>query len=356
MQVVRFANRMARLLVTIIIGRMINNSEGRFGVILLVLFAASAAVGCARKPGVPPGYQGVVELEERVLAFEVPGRVVEVGVHRGERVKEGQVIAKLDDTLERLTRDARAEDVEAATADLKLLEAGARTQDVAALRADVEGAHASLELAQKTADRVRALHASGSVAQAELDRAEADLARATQQKKSVAERLSSLRSGARPEELARGEARADAARSALALEEARLARHQLQVKNDGLVLDVNIESGELAAVGTPAVTVADVTHPFVEVFVPVGELGGLVVGTKADVRVDSSVEAALAEIEYISPKTEFTPRFLFSDRERPNLVIRVRVRVNDPERRLHAGVPAFVHFHEAIPNGESKAR
>ena len=50
------------------------------------------------------------------------------------------------------------------------------------------------------------------------------------------------------------------------------------------------------------------------------------------------------EIEYISPKTEFTPRFLFSDRERPNLVIRVRVRIKDPERALHAGVPAFVRF------------
>lgn len=330
---------------------MINNLEGRFGVVFLVIFAAIAAVGCTRKPGAPLGYQGVVELEERVLAFEVPGRVIEVGVRRGDGVKDGQVVAKLDDTLERLTRDARAEEVQAATADLKLLAAGARAEDVAALRADVEAASASLELAQKTADRVRTLRASGAVAQAELDRAEADLARATQQKKSIAERLASLRSGARREELARGEAKAEAARSQLALEDARLARHQLKVKNDGLVLDVNIESGELAAVGTPAVTVADVTHPFVDVFVPVAELGGLVVGTKAEVRVDSTRETTPGEIEYISPKTEFTPRFLFSDRERPNLVTRVRVRVADPERHLHAGVPAFVQFHEAKGRG-----
>jgi hypothetical protein len=47
-------------------------------------------------------------------------------------------------------------------------------------------------------------------------------------------------------------------------------------------------------------------------------------------------------VENVARKTEFTPRYLFSDRERSNLVVRVRVRVNDPERHLHAGVPAFV--------------
>ena len=317
------------------------------GALVLLLVLGS---GCARKPGVPPGYQGIVELDERVLAFEVPGRVVDVTVRRGDRVKDGQVIAKLDDALERLTRDARASEAQSASADLKLLEAGARVQDVAALRADVRAADANLELAQKTAERARALQASGAVAQAELDRAEADLGRATEQKKSVAERLSSLRSGARPEELARARARADASRSALELEDARLARHELRVKSEGLVLDVAIEPGELAAVGAPAVTVADVTHPFVDVFVPVGELTGLVVGTKADVRVDALADTTPGEIEFISPKTEFTPRFLFSDRERPNLVTRVRVRLADPQRRLHAGVPAFAVFQRgAVP-------
>lgn len=312
-----------------------------------VLLLLGVGAGCERKPGVPPGYQGIVELDERVLAFEVPGRVTDVSVHRGDRVKDGQVVAKLDDALAKLTRDARSEEAQAATADYKLLAAGARTTDVAALRAEVEAANASVDLAQKTAERVRTLHASGAVAQAELDRAETDLARATQQKRSVSERLASLRSGARPEELARAHARVEAAHSALELEDARLARHELKVKSEGLVLDVNIEPGELAAVGAPAVTVADVTHPFVDVFVPVGELGGLIVGTKADVRVDSAPETTPGEVEYVSPKTEFTPRFLFSDRERPNLVIRVRVRVTDPERRLHAGVPAFVLFQRA---------
>jgi hypothetical protein len=47
-------------------------------------------------------------------------------------------------------------------------------------------------------------------------------------------------------------------------------------------------------------------------------------------------------VERINSKAEFTPRFLFSERERENLVIRVRVRIDDREHVLRAGVPAFV--------------
>jgi hypothetical protein len=39
---------------------------------------------------------------------------------------------------------------------------------------------------------------------------------------------------------------------------------------------------------------------------------------------------------------------LFSERERPNLVVRVRVRVEDHDERLHAGVPAFVMFQGGV--------
>jgi hypothetical protein len=47
-------------------------------------------------------------------------------------------------------------------------------------------------------------------------------------------------------------------------------------------------------------------------------------------------------VEHVSRRTEFTPRFIFSPTERANLVVRARIRVDDPQRALHAGTPAFV--------------
>ncbi|RMG95973.1 MAG: biotin/lipoyl-binding protein, partial [Deltaproteobacteria bacterium] len=57
--------------------------------------------------------QGVVEFEERTLAFEVAGRIAEVAVREGDAVEPGMALARLDDALERLERDARAAEARA---------------------------------------------------------------------------------------------------------------------------------------------------------------------------------------------------------------------------------------------------
>lgn len=320
---------------------MIKNMRATTAVVAFVL---PVVVGCGRADASAHGYQGIVELDERVLAFEVAGRVEAIPVRRGDVVKPGDLVGKLDDTLERLSRQARADEANVATADLELLKAGSRAEEVAALAAEVVAAAAAEDLARKSAERARSLRTSGAIAQAEVDRAEAELDRAVQAKRSLEQRLAALRQGARPQEIARAQARLEAARSALELADARLARYSLLSNMEGVVLDVHIDPGELAAVGTPAATVADVTHPFVDVFVPQQEVGGIHPGTKASVRVDSSPNAVDGVVEYVSPKTEFTPRFLFSERERPQLVIRVRIRLDDPRRELHAGIPAFATF------------
>jgi HlyD family secretion protein len=306
-----------------------------------VVLALSVAVGCHGAPQTPPGFQGIVEYDEHTVSFEEPGRIAGVLVQRGAVLRSGDLLAKLDDTLERATRDARAAELRASRADLALLQAGTRREDVAAAAADVNAAAASESLLQTSAARARRLFGDGAVPQAEVDRADSDLEQATARRRSLEQRLAALRRGSRPEEIARAEAMVQQSESALELEDERLARYLLHAPQPGFVLDVEAKAGELAGVGTPAVTLADTGHPYVDVFVPEGDLAGIRIGARATVRVDATSEPFEAVIEYVSPETEFTPKFLFSERERPNLVVRIRVRVEDPAHRLHAGVPAF---------------
>jgi hypothetical protein len=67
------------------------------------------------------------------------------------------------------------------------------------------------------------------------------------------------------------------------------------------------------------------------------------------VRVDARPDALPGRVEAIARRLEFTPRYLFSERERPNLVVRVRVRIDDPKHELTAGVPARVLFEPPAP-------
>jgi HlyD family secretion protein len=319
---------------------MIDYSSAARGVWIVL---AGLVLGCAGRAG-PVEYQGIVEHEERVLAFEVSGKIEHVRVRRGDHLKAGDVIAEVDGTLERLARDARADEARGAQAELALMEAGSRKEDIASLAAQLRAADASLALLQKSRDRAVALHETRSISQAEVDHAEAELARATNERAGLASRLTALQRGARPEELDRTRARAAAASASLALADARLERFVIRATKPDAVLDVHVEPGELAAPGVPAVTVADRANPFVEVFVAQGELAGITPGKKASVRVDALPARLDGVVEHVASHTEFTPKFVFSERERPNLVVRVRIRVDDREGRLHAGVPAFVRI------------
>jgi HlyD family secretion protein len=312
-----------------------------------LLGGALAAAACSRRGSEDSSAaQGIVEYEQRVLGFELGGRVTEIPVIRGDRVKKGQRLARLDDELARTTRSVRTNEERAARAQLALLESGAKPEDIRSLAARVKAARTSEAQAKRNLERERELNRRGVTPQAMVDDLESQLDRATAERQSLEQTLQSMKSGARHPELEAAQARAEAASAVVKLEEERLVRHELRADADGVVLDVHVESGEIVGAGAPVVTLADTRAPYADVFVPQAKVGGIRVGAPARLKVDSLPDSLPAKVESIGQRTEFTPRFLFSNRERPNLVIRVRERAEDPAERLHAGLPAFVQIDE----------
>jgi HlyD family secretion protein len=300
-----------------------------------------AAAGCASRDEPPPGYQGVVELDERLLSFEVPGRVVSVTAVRGQLVDPSMVLATLDDSQAQTAVSVREAEAKAAAERAKLVAAGGRTEDIRALEAQIRAAKANEAYAQKRAADDRTLVAKGAIASSALDESQTRLEAATSERQALEQRLRELRAGARREEVAGAAASATAAQSSVQLEKDRAGKYQLRAVQAGEVLDVHIDPGEVVGAGTPILTVGDTTHPYVDVFVPQADIGPVHVGAGASVRVDSVPQPLAGSVERVERRTEFTPRYLFNH-ERSNLVVRVRVRVQDPQRVLHAGVPAFV--------------
>jgi HlyD family secretion protein len=308
----------------------------------LLLALSIVGVACSDRADDASALQGVVELDERRLGFDVGGRIAELAVREGAVLEAGTRIAALDDAMARAAHDQRAAEVRAAQAQLDLLRAGTRSEDVRAQAAVVEAARAAASRVDQNLARERALAARGAGTAAVVADLEAESRRARAETQAAEQRLRGLRGGARGEELAAAEARLAGATAALAAETERLARHVLVADGPAVVLDVHLEPGEIAAAGAPVVTVADTHRPYVDVFVPQERLGGIRVGAPATVRIDALAQALGGTVEEIGRRTEFTPRYLFSPRERPNLVVRVRIRVDDPTGAVPAGVPAFV--------------
>jgi HlyD family secretion protein len=244
--------------------------------------------------------------------------------------------------LERLARDAKAAEARAVRADLELIEAGSRPEDIRSRRAELASARAQEALAKQSLTRVQSLQKSGVASASDLDDAEATHASAVAHRRDVEAQLGRLRRGAREQEISAAQARAEAAEMAVRSADERIARHSLRAGAAATVLDVHLETDEFAAIGMPVVTLADLHHPYVDVFIPQADIDRISLGQSLTVNVDARDESYPAKVEHIARRTEFTPRFLFSPRERPNLVIRVRVRVDAPDGDLPAGVPAFV--------------
>ena len=93
---------------------MIKNIHPRW-VLLAVLASAGLASGCRAAHGAEPtSLQGVIELEETPIGFELGGRLTQLLVKEGDVVEVGAVLARIDDTLERSSRVARESEAQVA--------------------------------------------------------------------------------------------------------------------------------------------------------------------------------------------------------------------------------------------------
>ena len=77
------------------------------------------------------------------LAFEAQGRIAEIRVDEGDRVRAGQVLARLDDRLAKAQVAAAEATLAQAKARYQLARRGPRGEDIAAARADADAATAS---------------------------------------------------------------------------------------------------------------------------------------------------------------------------------------------------------------------
>lgn len=300
-----------------------------------------ALAACRREDLTAGRYQGMIELEQTDLGFEVAGKLAELKVRPGQRLEAGAAIATLDATLDQGERAIRAQELAVARAELALVEAGARIEDVRAARAQLEAARASFEMLSRQVERERQLLRRGAVAGAHLDELEAQLAQSLAQRQTLEERVRLLSRGARTEELARAHARVAQAQDALALSDLRLAKRALTAPAAGTVLDTYLEPGEIVAAGAPVATLIDRHRPYADIFVPVADGPTLRVGDAMAVTVEGLPGELGGTIERVFPHAEFTPRYVYSPRERPNLMLRLRVRIDDREGKLAAGLPAY---------------
>ena len=365
-------------------------SRKGFAILILVLVAAALtaaafSTGWLRRDSALQG-SGTVEARDIRVGSKIGGRIDQVLVREGDHVRAGEILITFDDkelqasleqaraAAEKAARGYRQEDiaearaaVEQAKADSELRKNGYRQEDIDAAEADVERAKADELRTRLDFQRYDSLAKKDLVSKQQRDTAEANWKVAVAQLESARQKLTQLKRGYRPEEIAAAEAHykqalatlekyehgnrredVEAAKAAYAYEMAQFRERQVVAPSASIVEVLDVRPGDLIAPNTPVATLLESDQIYVRIYIPETEIGRVRVGQKAEVRVDSFPKKAFdGVVEQINQQAEFLPRNVQTREERVHQVFGVKVRINDPSGQVLAGMAADVKLQGA---------
>lgn len=329
-----------------------NSGYGRHTVLVRRLFRAVAlggvllaAVGCSDQRGVPGGpgmltVYGNVDIREVQLAFQDGGRILNLAVDEGVRVKKGQVVAELDATRLRLEAERLNAEVAAQGQLVERLRHGSRPQEIERAKAAVASGRANLRDAQLTLARKQTLLVTNRISQQEVDSASAKVSTWQATLKAAEEEQSLALEGPRREDLAAAEATLAALQAARQLAEQRIIDTKLLAPADGFIRNRILEPGAMAAVGAPVLTLALTNPLWVRAYISEPDLGKVREGMPVQVHSDSHPgKTYQGWVGFVSSTAEFTPKTVETTELRTKLVYRARIFVCDAAHELRLGMP-----------------
>ena len=273
-----------------------------------------------------PVLNGRVEAYLSDLGFRVGGRLVELKVVEGQRVKRGDLLARvaaeeLDAAVE---RDAAG--MEAAEARRLELAHGTRAEQIAQGEARLRDAEAALRLAEASFRRAQWLLRDGVSSQAEMDRAQMERDRAREALNLQSKSLAELKAGAREEQRLNVGAEAKRARALLEQSRVQVGFTEIRVPFDGVIIHRLRELGSVLSPGQAVLTIARLDRLWVRVYLPQSIQSKATLGM--DVTVITPDKRALkAQLNEVASEAEYTPKMVETQEERVNLVYAARVHI-----------------------------
>src|SRR5215510_4350426 len=271
----------------------------------VILIAAAAGGSALWRSQTPAPILGVVRATEIRVAPEVGGQLAAIRVHKGDRVRAGDVVAELSALeLSASVEQAQAA-LAAAVADRDHVYAGPRAEEVASLAAAIAKAKSRLDYAQQQLTRASQLARNDVTSQQSLDQAENDVATARADVTEAEANHAAAVAGPTQEERGIADAQVKAAAAALAVLTRRLEKTILHSPADGVVSVIVTEVGENIHAGQPVLVIAEAGKQWLSFNAREDTLHGLTVGAKVDVARAGARELTPAVVTELVPLGTF---------------------------------------------------
>lgn len=289
-----------------------HRSSRLFAVSLLILLLAAGGFGYWKslQDRLPEGLSmgnGRLEATEVQIASKIPGRLAQVRVNEGDKVLQGQLLARMDTrTLEAQRSQAEAEVLRA-------------RENLSAAEANVQLRQSELLLANQELKRSQELFRRGFASQQIIDQQQARLNTGNAAVLAAQAQVAAVKA-------AIGAALAQVAQLTSEIDDS-----SLRAPIDGIIQLRLAEPGEVLGAGGRVLLLIDPNDQYMNLYLPASVTGRLTVGDESRIVLDALPNQPLpAKISFVAAKSQFTPKEVETRDERQKLVFRVKVRLTQP--------------------------
>jgi len=284
----------------------------------------------------------VIAHHKHRLGSKVMGRVEWIGVEKGDLVRKGQLLVKLEDREYRAQLEQAKAALRLAEERLEELEAGSRPEEIQKARAELKRAQADRLNAELELKRLRELLDNGVVAPHEVDNARARFEMADATVEAADRVLQLLVLGPRRERIDQARAEVEHARAAVEYAQTMLDATEIRAPISGTVLQRIAEIGEMITTSfaggqgakSAVVALADLEDLQVELDISQTDFNRISPDNECEVTLEAFPDRMYpCAIDEISPEAN-----------RQKASIQVKVKILEPDEFLRPEMSARVRF------------
>ncbi|MBN2826110.1 MAG: efflux RND transporter periplasmic adaptor subunit [Campylobacterales bacterium] len=309
----------------------------------LIIVSIVMLSGCFQEEKENRKFYGNVDVRTVSLAFRVSGRLEAVHFDEGQKVKKGDLIAKLDDALFQEQLKAIDAQIAMQKAALAKLQKGYRPEEIAKAKAQMLQAKVSRDRTLKEYERMQKLYTTKTISDQKYDDAKAAYESSEAKYLYAKSAFEMFSNGYEQEDILAAKAKLTSLQAQRALAKINLDDTLLYAPHNGTVITRIYEAGSIVSPSQAVVEIAKDDEYWVRSYMSERYLGIIKTGLKAVIYSDNG-KSYEGRVSFISSIAEFTPKTVQTEDLRTDLVYRFRIVLDNYDESIRQGMPVTITF------------
>lgn len=243
----------------------------------------------------------VYPLQQANVAPKITSTVKKFYVQRGSRVRQGQLLAELENKDLAGIAEASKGDFEQADANYKTTVGATLPQQIQKAELDAAAAKSAFEAQQKVYDARKTLFQQGAIPRRDLDNGEVAYLQARSQNEQAQKQLADLQRIGKEQALKSAEGSRLSAEGKMKGAEAQLSYSRITSPMDGVVTDRPLYEGDLATANQTILTVMNTSRLIAKMHITQAEAAVLKAGDPAELKIPGLDEPIKGRVTLVSP-------------------------------------------------------